>query len=142
MKIILLIVLGVLCSCNMDAETTVDTVCSSEEQCCPAAKHCVKPFQTGDIIAKCETDTDCVHDRQPQGLHCCPVTKFCVEIGNPCVSPCASPNAFCCPAAKHCLTPVRPGTQCDDAMAKCKKNEVCCPVVKTCVSVGDACTPP
>ena len=106
--------------------------CSNQEYCCPDAKHCLLPSKV-----LCQSNDDCL---RAGWKTCCPLLKICVDVGAPCVSPCADQGSYCCPDAKHCLTPIT-GKFCHGAASNCAQGQVCCPVTDLCVTVGAACVP-
>merc|ERR1712224_1171414 len=106
------------------------SVCHSTQYCCPDAKHCLTP-----------TNTSCLDQECSDGLTCCPLTKLCVKVGNPCSTPCAGADEYCCPDALHCLRPTKPGVFCN-SKSPCPTDQTCCPLTNICVDVKAPCTPP
>mmetsp|Transcript_24202 Transcript_24202/g.63195 ORF Transcript_24202/g.63195 Transcript_24202/m.63195 type:complete len:415 (-) Transcript_24202:150-1394(-) len=104
--------------------------CKSTEYCCPDAQHCLTP-----------TKTSCKDDPSVCGSNtCCPLTKLCVVVGNPCSTPCLDQGSYCCPDAKACLMPTNPGVFCNST-SPCASGQVCCPLTSICVKPGATCTP-
>eukprot|EP00756_Hemistasia_phaeocysticola_P040188 Hpha_TRINITY_DN16850_c1_g4::TRINITY_DN16850_c1_g4_i2::g.152975::m.152975 len=115
---------------NQTCNTPRAGCANSTTYCCPEAKHCLEPGAA---------PTPCPDGTCADGKTCCPLTKLCVAVHEPCTPICPA-DSYCCPDALHCLHPTNPGVLCSKD-APCKSNEVCCPLTHECVAVGAPCNP-